>query len=60
MTKQRFASQNSILEWASINTCDYIGTVVVVPKDGLYYYFSLDDKNYYNLVMSSEKNLAEE
>lgn len=61
MIKQRFASQNSILRWAGTTEMYTIfDTVYIVPKDDLFYYFSLDDVRYYNLVMSSERNLAED
>ena len=62
MTKARFASQSSLLKWAGCYTtqCHQLGDVLVVPKDGLFWYFSLDDEKWYNLAMVSSTNLAEE
>jgi len=47
------------MKWADTQEYYNIDTVLVVPMDGLFYYFSLDSERYYNLIMSSEKNLAE-
>lgn len=60
MTRERFASQSSILRWARTDRIyRMLDTVYIVNKDGLFYYFSLDPENYYQLVMSSETNLSE-
>lgn len=60
MTNLEFASQSPLMEWAGTQTYSTIDTVLIVPKDGLFYYFSLDDDNWYHLIMASDKNLAEE
>lgn len=60
MNSQRFASQTSVMRWANTTQCfSLFDTVLVVAKENLYYYFSLDNERYYTLVMSSETNLAE-
>jgi len=59
MNKQRFASQTSLMNWAGTDQYYALGNIMVVPKNNMFYYFSLDTDNWFNLVMSSERNLAE-
>lgn len=56
-----FQSATSILKWAGKKQIEYLADeqVFYVEKDGLFYYFSKDEKNVYHLVMQSEKNLGE-
>jgi len=60
MTKTKFASQSSLIRWAGTHDTMSVENVLVVPKDGLFWYFSLDDEHYYVLLMSSERNIFEE
>jgi hypothetical protein len=61
MIKQRYPSSKALLNHFQANDfAGQIDNVLIVAHDDLFWYFSPDAEKYYNLIMSSSKNLSEE
>lgn len=57
--KTVFPSITSLNKWAGV-TVSFVEGIPYVLKDGLFYYFTQDDKKNYRLAMTSLTDLGEQ
>ena len=61
MTEQlRFPSATTLLSWSdSDELIRLFDDTIMVEKDGLYHCFTLTEAHYYELIMSTERDMRE-